>query len=258
MHVSEVDNQLSYWKDHKHQDYHQRQFDVPYRSTVHFADFMREVLANSKGSWNALDVCCGMGANIYYFNKCFPDWSWTGVDIVAEVLDRGRQIFVERSPGSCIPRMVKGDALDLSATLPSKGFQIVTSLQTLLCMPDPETALDNLLSMCAPGGWVFVSSLFTDFSVDVRMQITEYPRSNFAAPVGPAIYNILCFEKFRADCLERGARRLEAIDFRMDVDLAVPEHKVMGTYTLDIADGTKLQASGPILMPWKFVAIQAP
>ena len=37
--------QLAYWRDRKHDAYHLRQFEAPYRSTVRLADFIRSTLA---------------------------------------------------------------------------------------------------------------------------------------------------------------------------------------------------------------------
>lgn len=251
-----ADPHLSYWRNQKHDSYHMRQFETPYRSTVRLAEFIRATIGAPPNAWRALDVCCGMGANAFFLSKQFPSWTWTGVDIVEDVLDAGRDIMLKQGEERSLPKLVKGDAFDLAGLFAQESFQVVLSIQSLLCMPDYDLTLDNLFAMCSKNGWIFISSLFADFSVDVRMQITEYPESNFANPVGPAIYNIYSLPKFRSDCMVRGARRVEAVDFAIDIDLPIPAHGQMGTYTVKLADQKRLQASGPILMPWKFVAIQ--
>lgn len=255
MTVTDTDDQTSYWNHAKHLDYHFRQFDTPYRSTVSLADFMQQTLPRERKGWRGLDVCCGMGANVLYFQKRFADIEWSGLDFVAPLLETGRD-FARRRGEAKFPTLVEGDAFNLRASVEPKSIHVVTSLQTILCMEDVELALDNLFDICAPGGWIFISSLFTDFLVDVSMRITEYRNSDFAAPVGPAIYNVLCLEKFKAGCLARGAKDVRAVDFNIDIDLPVPDHRVMGTYTVDLLSKKKLQVSGPVLMPWKFVAIQ--
>jgi ubiquinone/menaquinone biosynthesis C-methylase UbiE len=248
--------QFSYWADSKHDEYHRRQFTLPYRSTVHLADFMESEIGAFEPGYRALDVCCGMASNIFYFGHRFPQVHWVGVDLVKDLLVLGRRIIGQESKGRKKPELHEGDALNLSATFPKHSFQVVTSIQTLLCMSDPANALDNLFSMCAPGGWIFISSLFTDFLVDVQMKIQEYPGGDFRNSVGPAIYNVYCIEKFRADCLARGASQFKSVDFEIDIELPVPANRIMGTFTVDTMDQKRLQISGPVLMPWKFVAIQ--
>ena len=51
-------------------------------------------------------------------------------------------------------------------------------------------------------------------------------------------------------------KKVIAEDFVIDVDLPVPESKQMGTYTLKDINGTRLQFSGPLFMPWKMIAIR--
>lgn len=242
-----------YWAHQKHRDYHGRQFGEPYRSTVRLADFMESLLTDERASGRGIDVCCGMGANVTYVAHRFPGITWSGLDIVDDLLVKGRAILAGMD--GVVPELMRGDALNLRSSLGTNSFDIVTSMQTLLCMGDTELALDNLFDVCAPGGWIFISSLFT-FSVDVRMQIYEYPDKDFDHPTGPAIYNVLCLEKFLRDCRTRGVSRIEVAGFEIDVDLPKPDHGVMGTFTVLTREGRRLQFSDPCLMPWKFVAIQ--
>jgi hypothetical protein len=58
-------------------------------------------------------------------------------------------------------------------------------------------------------------------------------------------------EQFLAD---RGYRDFRYTPFEIDIDLPKPQKKVMGTYTEKLADGRRLQISGPLLMTWHFIS----
>jgi len=250
------EKQLTYWSDSRHVDYHTRQFSTPYRCTVHLADFMESAVGKLDQGQRGLDVCCGMGANVLYLTARFPDLQWIGVDIVDDLLIKGRRTIDLHGSSIRKPQLIQANALDLSSTFDDESFKIVTSMQTLLCMSEPGVALDNLFTMCAPGGWIFISSLFTDSLVDVRMQISLYPEGDFARPGVPALYNVYCLERFKEECFARGAATVEAAEFEIDVDLFPPADHLMGTFTVERKQGGRLQISGPVLMPWMFVAIR--
>jgi hypothetical protein len=110
--------------------------------------------------------------------------------------------------------------------------------------------------MLKPGGVAFLTSLFTDCHVDARIQITEY--ENDGSPRLPMFYNIYAWNRFRDYCLGLGAVEVTAEVFEMDTELSPPAHLHMGTYTERLADGRLLQRSGPLLMPWKAIAIRMP
>ena len=107
----------------------------------------------------------------------------------------------------------------------------------------------------ARGGVAFITSLFTDFLVDAHIEITEYEEGEFGHGEGPSYYNVYSLDKFREQCIQLGAERVEAVDFEIDVDLPFPSTRHMRTYTRRLTDDSRLQISGPLLMPWKSVAV---
>lgn len=110
--------------------------------------------------------------------------------------------------------------------------------------------------MINPGSFIIIIFLFTDFWVDLAINVMQYESGKFNNPSGPYHYNIYCYGRFQENCLKLGATRLEYRDFHIDIDLFVPSHRLMGTYTLKAEGGKRLQYSGPLLMPWRFIAIQ--
>lgn len=227
--------------------YHERQLEAPYRSTVHLAD----VIARRCGAFggSAIDVGCGAGANILYLGERFPGLEWTGVDIAGEMLFPLARTHLERAGRDV--ELITGDFHHLRDLVGGRAFDLVLSIQTLSFLPEYERALDELLAVTR--GWLVVSSLFTEFDVDVRTTATDY-----TAPPGsrgPHHYNIIALQRFRAFCESRGCRAFHVEDFEIDVDL--PRRGTgLGTYTRRTDDGHRLQFSGPMPMPWKVVAVR--
>lgn len=229
-------------------EYHTRQFQEPYRSTSHLVEFIRSVAGDRGGE--ALDVACGAGANLFHLSQRIPGYTWTGVDAAGEdVFAIGRAQF----EGKGLPvRLIDGDFYDLEGLFPRRRFDLVLSIQTLLTLPAYEAALEQLLAVTS--GWLFVTGLFSDFRVDARVQVTDYSWPEDCR--GPFHYNVYALDRFREYCEARGCKEFVTRDFEIDVDLPEPEARGMGTYTRKLADGGRLQFSGPLLQPWKFVGVR--
>ena len=252
-----ADQQRQYWLSERHLDYHRRQFAEPYRSTVRLGQFVRDTLGDCTVPYQALDVGCGSGANIYHLAQMLPNTSWVGFDMNESLFDLGNELIDERGGLSNPVQFMAGDFYRLEEHLLVRSFDLVFSIQTLSWLPEYEKPLSQLLSMLRrDGGAAFITSLFTDSMVDARIEITQYHEGKFEEGEGPAFYNVYCLERFREICLRQGASEVVAIDFEMDVDIPIPSTRDMGTYTRKMADGHRLQVSGPLLMPWKFVAVR--
>lgn len=229
-------------------DYHKRQFVQPYRSTVHLARFMHSVLDQPKG--RAVDVACGAGANIFHLSREFPGLQWTGADLAGDVLfDIGRERF---SAAGLKVDLKQVDFFNLTGTFPRAHFDVVTFIQTILLTPRHEEALEQLLAITR--GWLFISGLFTDFEVEATVMVKDYTWPEEVQ--GPFYYNVYSLSRIRAFCEAHGARQFVTRDFDIDIDLPKPQTRGLTTYTETLADKRRLQFTGPLLQPWKFLAIQ--
>jgi SAM-dependent methyltransferase len=243
-------DKIRHWKKAAQQDlpYHSRQFEEPYRSTKHLAQFIRSLVPAPEGE--ALDVACGAGANIYYLSQLFTGCRWTGIDIVGDVLfPLGHAKFIERNLDVTL---IDGDFYRLTEIFPDKQFDLVLSLQTLLALPSYEMALEQLLAVTR--GWLFITSLFTDFNVDAKIEVMDYSWPE--GTQGPYYYSVWSLSRFRSFCEKRGCQKFISRDFELDIDLPPPETMGFRTFTKTLADGRRLQFTGPLLMPWKFVGIR--
>lgn len=242
-----AEDQALLWKSDDILAYHRRQLEEPYRSTVHLLRFMQSVLQDPKG--DALDVACGTGANILHLSQGFGGYQWTGVDYMGDRLfPISRPYFEKRGLQA---DLINGDMYKLTTIFPGRKFDLVLLMQTILCLPDYEAAVEQLLAVTR--GWLILTSLFTDFDIDARIKVIDYTREDGLHV--PQHYNVYSLRRFRKFCEDRGCREFIARDFEIDVDLPKTTDG-RGTYTRTLADGHRLQLSGPLLMPWKFVAIR--
>lgn len=242
--------QIARWKKIAQQDwdYHQRQFAKPYRSTSYLGDFIKSLIGSTQG--DALDVGCGAGANIFHLAQMIPGFHWSGVDIAGEVLfPIGTPFF--RSKGFEVD-LTAGDFYRLEDHFRGKQFNLVLSIQTFLNLETYDAHLDQLLSLTK--GWLFVSSLFTDFNVDLNIEVTDYTWPEDCP--NPGNYNVYSLSRFRKACEAKGCKQFVSRDFVIDIDLPPPESGGLGTYTRKLEGGQRLQFTGPIFQPWKVVGVR--
>ena len=244
------ETQIAQWKKIAQQDfdYHQRQFAKVYRSTSHMGDFIRSLIGDTRGE--AFDVACGAGANIFHLSQLIPGFHWSGLDIAGEVLfPIGSPFF--RNKGLDVD-LKAGDFYKLEDYFGNMKFDLVTAIHTFSSLESYDVLLDKLLSMTK--GWFFATSMFTEFNVDVNIEVTDYTWPKDCP--NPGNYNVYSLPRFRQVCEAKGCREFVSRDFVIDVDLSPPENGGLGTYTRKLENGQRVQFSGPIFLPWKFVGVR--
>jgi SAM-dependent methyltransferase len=236
--------------DDKHFYYHKSQFYKPKSSTMALSEFTKKILGSSPGNYTAADIGCGGGANIYHLSKSLPGARWTGVDNAEKFFSIGNKYFMDKDKF----RFVKGDFFKLHKLFPGKYFDIAFSLQTLSWLPGYEDPMKEIMHITRK--WIFVTSLFSDFNIDLFSNVFEYNQDWSVRKDSPYNYNVYSFARFKKFCINNGAKTIIAKDFTIDIDLPVPKDRQMGTYTVKDIKGKRMQFSGPLFMPWKMVAIK--
>ena len=231
--------------------YHESQYKKPKRSTIALCNFVRKTLPSTNSPYNAIDVGCGGGANMYYLSKILPETKWTGLDFAEKWFSIPKQYLPHYYDKI---KFVQGDFYNLTKMFPYKSFDLAFSIQTLSWLPKYEDIMKEIMAITKK--WIFVTSLFSDFNVDVFSNVFQYNDDWSVEENSPYNYNIYAFGKFKDFCIDRGAKEVIAEDFVIDVDLPVPESKQMQTYTIKNINGTRLQFSGPLFMSWKMIAIR--
>lgn len=198
---------------------------------------------------SVLDACCGLGDLIYFLSQLNPHARFTGLDKAAFLISEGRAHFAD-SPNVAFR---EGDVHALVTQFGDKAFDLAVCKQTLSWLPDYREAMQELIAVTRRA--IFVSSLFYDGRIDFQTRVREYGTDSGREGYN-AFYNVYSLPVFREFCLSRGVRDVIGFDFNISIDLPRPANAdKMGTYTVKLESGKRLQISGALLMPWKIVRV---
>ena len=196
-----------------------------------------------------LDACCGIGDLLYFLAQLNPNARFLGVDKAEFLIDEARTHFAD-NPNVTFEA---GDIYALADQFGQKSFDFSVCKQTLSWLPSYEKPVEELMSVTRRA--VFISSLFYDGRIDFETRVREYTTDSGRDGYN-AFYNVYSFPVFREFCLQRGAKDVVGFNFNIDIDLPRPANPDrMGTYTMQLQSGERLQISGALLMPWKIVRI---
>jgi len=242
--------QISRWETiaQRDADYHRRQFEMTYQSTLQMGAFIQSLIGSTQGE--ALDIACGAGANIFHLSRMVPGFHWSGIDIAGDVLfPIGSPFFRSKSLDVDFK---SGDIFKLEDYFGGRQFDMVLAIHILSSLDSYDALLDQLLRMTK--GWLFVNSMFTEFNVDVNIQVTDYTWPEDCP--NPGNYNVYSLPRFRRICEARGCKQFVSREFVIDIDLPPPASGGLGTYTRKREDGQRVQFSGPIFLPWTFIGVR--
>lgn len=219
-------------------DYHLKQWETPYRSTVAFGKFIEPFVHDGD---RIVDVGCGAGAATEYLAQHYQNAVWWG-------MDESESLIHEANSRCTHANFMRRD---IGLLMKAPHMQGVVSLQTFSWMPNIETPLDEICEKIQPR-WLAFSSLFYEGDISCKIEVNEpkRPRSSF--------YNIYSIQRTERFLKERGYRMADCVPFDIDINLAPPENRdLMGTYTVPLKpSGRKLQFSGPLCLPWHFLAFE--
>ena len=229
--------------------WHVNQYTATNRSTIRLGEFAARILAHEDPPTEVLEVGCGGGSKMLHLSEVFPAAHWSGVDIADEALEIGREHLDSKRFA-----LIHGDMNELEKTFGPKRFDISFSIMTLMNLEDYERPIQQMMAVTKK--WLFVLNLFSDSEVNAFVRL----RGRLAGPQeGMAVnYNVYSLPRFDDFCRQHGATEIVTEPFEIDIDIPRPDHRGMGTWTERLADGRRLQRSGPLAMPWWFVAVRAP
>ena len=260
-----MEQRIDEWTKTYNDEYFNRQFKTPYRSTVKFCDWLEELdVINTDSQSNILDIATGKGATLYYMQQRFPHCSFLGIDINNDFVQQGNCYFTNEQIQNC--KLEYGDLYNLNLETFANKYEGIVMLQTLSWLPEAESALSEIIKLNPQ--WVAFSSLFYDGLVECKAEIYEYENFNKikTKDCGDMVvcenvikfkkssyYNTYSIPKIKAFFEENGYKVFKYSPFEIDVDLPKLEHSHMGTHTLLLSNGKRLQVSGPLLMNWYFI-----
>lgn len=202
----------------------------------------------SKGSPAVLDAACGIGHLIYHFAPQFPRAQFTGIDETPYLIEEGKKI----TAGMKNTRFFIDDLYTLDAKYP-KAFDISVCWKTLSWIPAYEDAMRALVG--ATKSHIFVNSLFYEGEIDYEIKVREYMKEAGAQDFN-AYFNIYSLPRFKRFVQSLGAKKINEYDFDIGIDLPRGNIDHVGTYTIKLEGGKRMQMSGAVPMPWKILHIQ--
>lgn len=237
------------WLEGADWDLFERQYQEPYRINVAFFDWLGSKGVIQEGRQDTiLYAGAGMGANLHLASLRFPRNSFIGIDLNPECVSKGNERLTKLDSNSC--KIEEADIYNLPASY-INSFKGVFSLATFSWLPEFETAADCIVQLNPE--WIAATSLFYDGPVDATIKTSDYSRPIGDLPCTEKFYNVYSLPRVANFFKSRGYTEFVALPFDIDIDLAKPEHRGMGTYTETTDEGWRLQISGPVLMSWYFV-----
>jgi ubiquinone/menaquinone biosynthesis C-methylase UbiE len=196
-------------------------------------------------SLDILDACCGIGHISYFLHRISPKSKFLGIDQTPYLIDEATKVC----NGIKNLRFEVGDILDMKY---KKKFDITINWKTLSWLPYYTDILKSLFKVTK--NHIFLSSLFYNGDIDFEIKVREFKKRT--SKLGfTSYYNVYSYPHFEEFVYELGAKNVKSYDFHIKKDLQKPPRDQMGTYTLLLKNGSRLQASGAVLMLWKIIRI---
>lgn len=195
---------------------------------------------------SVLDAGCGIGQLISFLRGMSSRSSFLGVDQTAYVIDEANKLFKAKGVS-----FEATDVLDLPARFPRK-FDIAVSRAVISWLPYYEDFMRALVKVTKKH--IFLCSLFYEGDIDFITKVREFQKE--AGKSGFSEYrNVYSLPRFEKFVRALGAKKITVTHFNIGIDIPKGDRDILGTYTVRLANGTRLQISGAVLMNWKWVRI---
>ena len=107
----------------------------------------RLILARNLQPEQVADIACGGGGTVFYLGQLFPHAQYILIDANEDALEIAKQ-----NTGHLQADCRIGDIYALD--LPADAFDLVICWQTLAALKDARAALQELVRICQPGGYI--------------------------------------------------------------------------------------------------------
>jgi len=235
--------------DQKELEYHLSQYARPKAYTLEVLDIFKKAGLDQSVK-SVLDFGCGGGAVTNLFAKQYPSITFKGVDINSSYVALANEKSEPNATYAVFDLYNEDDLLALK----TERFNCILSFQTLSWLKDYDQFL-KLMSVTLPD-YCVITSLFYDGPVEAQIKIKDITRSMGDINYRESYYNIYSLDLLKSNLEGIGYCIDQAIPFEIGFDLPKPDDGSMSTYTETLANGKRLQISGPILMNWFTIIIK--
>ncbi|PCJ20677.1 MAG: hypothetical protein COB02_03890 [Candidatus Cloacimonadota bacterium] len=226
------------------EDYHLKQFDKVYQSTIAFHMWLKSKEIIEKNDL-IVDVGCGSGSNLIHLDDTFPDIECCGIDINEDLVSLGNTEMKKRNKSEI--KIICANFKTHSFKKKPKG---ILSYSFLSFLPSLDLGLE-VMAAYSPD-WIAATSLFYDGPLSCRTEVINHSETEDDHPT-QCFYNTYSLEYTKKKFKDLGYNKFEFVPFDIDIDLLKPDDKRLGTYTERLPSGRRLQISGPLLMNWHFI-----
>lgn len=205
--------------------------------------FLEHILAeNNIAIENAADIACASGSLTYWLSQIYPNARFAMADLNDDLIQEARKI----NQGSRYSFLVQ-NIYDLNQ-MKDNEYDATFCWQTLLCLEEPERALDELIRITRKEGRIYISSLFDpDHDVDIYAKMVDLTRKS-AGDGHYTPYNTFSMTTVRR-WLSGKVEEIKLHPFKINIDLP-DHHKGLGTYTVRLENGERRQFSGSLHLNW--------
>jgi SAM-dependent methyltransferase len=228
-------------------DYFTKQLDSPYESTKQLYTFISKYIPEGCRS-SILDACCGAGAWSFYVAHQSGTKRVVGFDCCDDRVHFAND-YAAKNAMTAVTSFRTDDIYNLSKGIKQMYFDGICLVQTLSWLPDWKAALTALSAI--PHRWLALSSLFYSGKIEAIIDIRTY--SDYFTTKESSSYNVLSIPLVEDHLKSLGYTSIIWHKFQIPIDLLPGNPDQMGSFTQRLADGTRLQFSGPISMPWYFL-----
>lgn len=201
---------------------------------------------SNQSELEVLEACSGQGRLLYYLHQFDPRQKYMGIDYIPEHVAYANELFKDTQNISC----TVGDIYQLPKSL-EKHFDYTFLYKTLYMIPNVEQAIQELLQVTKRK--IFITNPFYDGDIDFEIRIRQPQLHKDGQYIG---YYIRSLSAFLATCERLGAKRVTVHDLKIPFDLPRPAHPGdLQTHTERLANGTRLEITGAIVLDWKLCVI---
>jgi len=239
--------------------YTENDFKNPKISSLEFLKFLKkEVDVSTNADDVIVDMGTGGGSGVHYIARSLPDSTFIGVDYNDQIIDWTNSVFFDRFPEFKLRnlQLIHGDWTKPEVTIRSiapRRIKGVISVHALCTRKLFQEAAEELVGLNPD--WIAFNSLFYEGPLDVLIHIRDLNSSKPDSDPD-SDFNIHSLQGAEKVMTRLGYRLVACEDFNIKQDLPKPAGGERGTYTVSTQWDAHTQFSGPVYLPWKFVAFQ--
>jgi len=244
-----MDRRYTYFKGDKDKEFHIASMKKYFTEKQEIDKFLERLITpiiKSK-ELKILDACCGIGHISYLLSELSPRSTFLGIDQTPYLIEEAKKLCSDRKNVS----FEVADIYDLPSKY-QKTFDVCINWKTISWLPYYDQCIKSLVAVTKKH--IFLSSLFYDGDIDFEIKVREFKKESGKEGFN-AFYNVYSFPHFERFVYELGAENVKPYDFEIDIDIPRPPTDQMGTYTVTLKNGKRLQISGAIAMSWKIIRI---